>query len=75
MPTGMAVSSMRLTRMGMQAAAAPESQEIDLSPYEGKALMVQGQEGSDWLYSAEVIDEAEPILTAVVQHIFGTEGS
>ena len=62
---------MRLTSMGMQVAMPPESEEIDLSKYEGQALMVQGHDGGGWIYSATVIDQAGPILTAVVQQVFG----
>ena len=72
-PSGLAGHTLRLTRMGVQVSAAPESEEIDLSSYEGKALMVQGEESSDWLYSAEVIDEAGPILTALVRRMFDVE--
>jgi hypothetical protein len=63
----------RLTSMGMQAAMPPEMQEIDLAPHEEKALMVEGHDGGGWIYSAQVIDEAGPILTAVVRRLFASE--
>lgn len=66
--------SVRLTSMPMQAAQTPESAELDLAEYEGKAIMVRGHGGGDWIYSAEVIDQAGPILTAVVRKAFGQEG-
>ena len=60
----------RLTGIDMQMAQSPESAEIDVKKYEGSAIMVQGHPGGEWLYSAHVIDEAGPILTAVVEHLF-----
>jgi hypothetical protein len=64
----------RLTALSMQAAVPPESEELDLTGYEGKAIMVSGYVGGGWLYSAEVIDHAGPILTAVVRRVFGRPG-
>lgn len=63
--------SIRLTAIPMQAAQPPETAELDLTEYEGKAIMVRGHDGGGWIYSAEVIDQAGPILTAVVQRVFG----
>jgi hypothetical protein len=61
----------RLTAMQMQEAASPEGQEIDLSMYEGQAIMVDGAgSGGEWIYSARVVDVAGPILTEVVKHVF-----
>jgi len=41
--------------------------------YEGKAIMVSGvlPERRGWLYEANVIDQAGPILTEVVKETFG----
>lgn len=61
----------RLTGISMQESVPPESGELDLTEYEGKAIMVRGHDGGGWIYSAEVIDQAGPILTAVVQQVFG----
>jgi hypothetical protein len=36
--------------------------------------MIRGHDGGGWIYSAEVIDEAGSILTAVVQRVFGKKG-
>lgn len=47
--------------------------ELDLNEYEGKAIMVHGDR-RDWIYLAQVIDQAGPILTAIVQQIFGKGG-
>ena len=60
----------RLTTIQMQAAVPPESGELDLGTYEGKAIMVYGHDGGGWIYSAVVIDQAGPILTAVVRKVF-----
>ena len=70
-PEQAAGGSVRLTSITMQAAQPPESREIDLIEYEGQAIMVRGHDGGKWIYSAEVIDQAGPILTTVVRHIFG----
>ena len=37
--------SVRLTRIQMQTAQSPESEELNLSEYEGKAIMVRGYNG------------------------------
>jgi hypothetical protein len=63
--------SVRLTRIQMQESVPPESRELALTEYEGQATMVRGHYGGGWIYSAEVIDLAGPILTAVVQKVFG----
>jgi hypothetical protein len=63
--------SARLTAISMQESVPPETAELDLSVYEGKAIMVRGHDGGGWIYSAVVIDQAGPILTAVVRKVFG----
>ncbi len=70
-PENLAGTSVRLTGIRMQEAASPESREIDLTEYEGKAIMVRGHDGGgEWIYSAELIDKAGPILTVLVQKLF-----
>jgi hypothetical protein len=69
-PDSLANTSVRLTRIQMQQAQSPESAEIDLTEYEGQAIMVRGREGGDWIYSAEVIDQVGPILSALVEKLF-----
>jgi hypothetical protein len=64
-------SSIRLTHIQMQTAMSPESGELDLTQYEGSAIMVQGHSGGGWIYTAQIIDKAGPILTAVVKRVFG----
>ena len=70
-PTAGELEELRLTSIAMQEARSPESGELDLSPYEGSALLVHGRKDSGWVYSAEVIDQAGPILTTVVLQVFG----
>ncbi len=70
LPESEAGAVVRLTEMPMQAAMPPEAQEIALKKHEGKAVMVTGRHSGDWIYSAEVIDLAGPILNALVQKVF-----
>ncbi|MBN1814363.1 MAG: hypothetical protein JXA14_21160 [Anaerolineae bacterium] len=70
-PRSVLDTPVRLTRIQMQAAQSPASAELDLTEYEGQAIMVQGLNAGGWVYSARVIDQAGAILTAVVQQVFG----
>jgi len=45
-------------------------QEIDLGEYEGTAIMIEGEYRGDWIYAAHIIDQAGPILTALVQKAY-----
>jgi hypothetical protein len=68
--------TVKLTRISKPASIAEElvaSHEINLSEYEGKAIMVTGAlpEHKGWLYEANVIDQAGPILSEVVKETFG----
>jgi len=74
-PSRLAGIPTRLTRIPMQAAQSPDSAELELGAYEGKAIMVRGHSSGGWIYSAEVIDEAGPILTVVVQQVFGQKSA
>ncbi len=60
----------RLTAIKMYEAIAPEAGELDLTDYEGRAIMVRGRNGGGWIYSAAVVDSAGPILTTVVKRVF-----
>lgn len=70
-PSGRADPSVRLTRIPSQGAQAPEADEVDLSQYEGRAIMVRGDDQGRWIHSAEIIDVAGPILSAVVERLSG----
>jgi hypothetical protein len=67
--------TVKLTRIARPASIAEElvaTHEIDLTEYEGKAIMVSGvlPEHRGWLYEANVIDQAGSVLTEVVKEIF-----
>lgn len=70
LPENLAGVSFRLTSVRIQEAVSPESREINLIEYEGEAIMIQGLENGEWIYSAELIDEAGPILTILVRKLF-----
>jgi hypothetical protein len=70
-----AVRMLRLTATQIMESRPPESQEIDLRQYEGKAIMVLGHEDGEWIFGADVVGEACLILTAVVQRVFGQTGA
>jgi hypothetical protein len=72
-PPNVAGKTARLTRIPIQASWPPESDEIDLAGYEGRAIMVCGREDSGWIYSAKIVDQAGPIITAIVRKVFGLE--
>jgi hypothetical protein len=44
---------------------------LDLTEYDGKVIMVSGNLHGSTMYRATVVDEAGPILTAVVLELFG----
>lgn len=69
LPETLAGTSFRLTSVRVQEAVSPESREINLAEYEGEAILIQGRESGEWIYSAELIDEAGPILTLLVQQL------
>jgi len=70
-PSGRPGSFARLTRIPPQSSEPPEAGEIDLSEYEGSVIMVTGDDQGTWIYLAEIIDRAGPILTAVVERLSG----
>jgi hypothetical protein len=70
-PTGRDFTQARLTKILPEAGQPPETKEIDLTPYEGQAIMVRGFDLGAWIYAAEIIDTAGPILTAVVERLSG----
>ena len=65
--------AVRLTTVQMGKGRAPESAELDLSKLEGQAIMIAGYDDGDWIYEAQVVDQAGPILTMVVDALFGEE--
>jgi hypothetical protein len=68
-----ALGTVDLTSIRPQEARSPESGRIALREYEGKAIAVQGNDQGGWIYSASVIDAGGPLVTALVQKVFGPE--
>jgi hypothetical protein len=64
-------AAIRLTGIQMQEARTPESAELNLEKYEGKAVMVHGHDGGGWIYRAAVVDSGGPLLTILVKQVFG----
>ncbi len=61
---------LRLTTIRRQEARSFESGEVDLSGYEGDAILVEGIRDSGWIYEARIIEHASPILTLMVRRAF-----
>lgn len=74
-------SSVRLTRIRATAAAKPADGEINLTKYEGYAIMVNGIRSSGkWITEAEVLEQAGPLFTELIQSLLSqvterTEGA
>lgn len=62
----------KLTSVGLVEATTPESGLINLTQYEGKAILVSSPQISDneWLFGATIIDIADPIVTKLVKEVF-----
>jgi hypothetical protein len=60
---------LRLTRIAMQAAMSPTAGEVDLKPFEGSLLAVEGRGGDEWIYSANVVERAGKTIAAAVAEI------
>ena len=70
-PEKTVLDSVRLTEIQMQEARSPESGELNLTKYEGQAVMVSGNGGGGgWVYDARIVDAAGPILTLLVSDRF-----
>ncbi|MDA2213845.1 hypothetical protein [Bacillus cereus group sp. MYBK195-1] len=44
--------------------------ELKLVEYEGKAILVNGDNHGDWIYQVKIIEHAGPILTIITKKIF-----
>ncbi len=62
----------RLTGIQMQEARPPETQEINLKKYEGRAVIVNGHDSGGWIYRAAVVDNGGLLVTALVKQVFST---
>jgi hypothetical protein len=69
-PEHSARSHLRLTTVAPPDMNRPEQGLLDLSPYDGKVIMVEGVGQGGWLYAAKVVDQASPIVMALIQEFF-----
>ena len=69
-PSSPSTAAIRLTDIQMQEARPPESDELNLEKYEGKAVMVHGHNGGGWIYRAAIVDGGGPLVTALVMKVF-----
>ncbi len=62
----------KLTSVGLVEAVTPESGLINLTLYEGSAILVSSPQKSDneWIFGATIIDIADPIVTKLVKEVF-----
>jgi hypothetical protein len=65
------LTQLRLTSAAMQDSVAPENGEHNLIEYENTAIAVEGYCNGGWIYSASVVDTGEPIVTTLVETVFG----
>lgn len=72
-PEDLQTGPIGLTGIQKTEARGPESAEIDLSNYEDRVIMVNGEIESDWLYAAEVAEEAGPVLSNFLEIYFSQE--
>jgi hypothetical protein len=63
-------TTVKLTRNMMEDSTNPESGIIDLKDFEGKIIEVSGYDGGKWLYSANVDEEAGPVLSNFLKKVF-----
>ena len=62
---------LNLTDVFIQEARPPESGLLNLTQYEGKAIMVSTQRADgEWVWGAEVTEVASPLLTKVIKKVF-----
>lgn len=66
-PREVLAAEARFTALAMQAAQAPESGELDLSRYEGQAVILQGRAGGGWVYGARVVSTFAPWPTLLIR--------
>ncbi len=74
-PQGFENRPMRLTGIHITADADPDAEEIDLSDYEDRVIVINGHPrgSSSWIYSAEVAEEAGPVVSNFLETYFSEE--
>ena len=61
----------KLTGTHVVEAITPEAKQIDITEYEGKAILVSYEQIDDeWIWAAAITDIADPILTKVIKKVF-----
>jgi hypothetical protein len=65
----------QFTSIAPQQAVDPQSGELSFGEYEGFAIMISGNDHGGWVFDAEVIDCAGPIVTALVNELLGKADS
>ena len=63
-------NSVEVTQIGVVEAASPTP--MNREKYEGKVIMISGQDGGndDTIYNAKIEDEASPILSFIAMKVF-----
>lgn len=70
-PQPFAGKTIKLTPTQIQESRSPEV--LDLSEYENKMVVVNGHGSGEWIYSAEVAEEAGPVLSNFLLNYFSKE--
>ena len=64
----------KLTSVGLVEAVSPESGLMNLTIYEGRAILVSSPQSNDeWIYGAAIIVIADPIVTKLVKEVYNLE--
>jgi hypothetical protein len=65
----------KLPSVGLVEATTPDSGLINLTQYEGKAILVSSQSilDNEWIFGATIIDIADPIVTKLVKEVYNLE--
>ncbi|WP_448561742.1 hypothetical protein [Trichothermofontia sp.] len=67
LPEVAAGSHRRLTTLDRSVAQPPELDEIHLDESEGQVVLVTGEADSQWIWSAQIVEVAGPIVTALAK--------
>lgn len=56
----------RLTQLNVGAAQSPEAGEFDMSEYEGCLVLIEGHDNGQWIWSAQVVDQCDALMSQTV---------
>jgi hypothetical protein len=59
----------QFTTIAPQDSVPPDSRPLPFQDHDGSAIMIGGSDHGGWVYNAEIIDSASPILTMLVRHV------